>query len=94
MTGRAEVQRDYAAIRRILLEDWDPAQMYDEPVVQDDYDAFAVGVYGILARGGSDADVAAYLDFAADRMGLSPGARAGVGRIVRSLRALGIAAKA
>ena len=94
MIPRADVQRDYAAIRRILLEDWDPIGVREEPTIQDEYEAYAVGVYSILARGGTDADVAAYLDFAADRIGLSPGARAGVGRIVRALRALGIGPRA
>ena len=40
-----------AAIRRVLLDEWDPMGVRDDPERQDAYDGYALAIYGLLARG-------------------------------------------
>ncbi len=37
------------SIRQVLLHDWDPIGVADEPAAQDEYDAYVGGVYRLLA---------------------------------------------
>ena len=58
-------------IRQILLHDWDPVGVQDEPNARDEYDSYVGDVYGLLARGASPKQVAEHLArIEADRMGL------------------------
>src|SRR5690348_11193992 len=53
-----EIQSQIAAI---LLHDWDPIGVSDEPRARDEYDSYVGGVYQLLASGGSLADIEAHL---------------------------------
>jgi len=53
-----EIQSQIAAI---LLHDWDPIGVADEPQARDEYDSYVGGVYRLLASGGSLADIEAHL---------------------------------
>jgi hypothetical protein len=68
-SGRArEVQEQ---IRQILLHDWDPIGIQDEPSAQDEYDSYVGGVYRLLADGASARTVAEHLArIEGERMGL------------------------
>jgi len=48
-------------IRRILMEEWDPIGVSETPEAADEYDLYIGGVYDLLARGASKADIFAYL---------------------------------
>ena len=48
-------------IRRILMAEWDPIGVSDTPEAADEYDLYIGGVYELLERGASDANIYAYL---------------------------------
>ncbi len=57
--GRArEIQR---AIGEILLRNWDPVGVKDEPRAQDEYDAYVGGVYRLIASGATARQIAEHL---------------------------------
>jgi hypothetical protein len=51
-------QEIIAAIRQVLLRDWDPIGVQDEPNAQDEYDGYVGRIYRVLARGASELEVA------------------------------------
>lgn len=57
--GRAREIQD--AIRRVLLEEWDPIGVRDEIGCADEYYAYVGGVYRLLASGATARDVAEHL---------------------------------
>src|SRR5437867_11803711 len=48
-------------IAEILLHDWDPIGVADEPQARDEYDSYIGGVYRLLASGASVAEIEAHL---------------------------------
>ena len=85
---RDRYARDLAAVRDVLLRDWDPIGVAAEPEAASEYDGDAARVYGILARGGSGEDVAAYL--AGADFGLPPLPPARIRAAVAALLTLGV----
>lgn len=68
-TRAREIQ---AAIREILLREWDPIGVGDAPQAQDEYDGYVGGVYRLLAKGPSADEVANHLaHIERESMGLS-----------------------
>jgi len=60
------------AIRRVLLQVWDPIGVQDEPFAQDEYDGYLGDVYELLLRGAPEDDIANYLfRVAIERMGFA-----------------------
>src|SRR5438876_10261338 len=53
-----EIESQIAAI---LVHDWDPIGVADEPQARDEYDSYVGGVYRLLASGASVADIEAQL---------------------------------
>lgn len=49
------------AIAQSLLDQWDPLSARDDPARQDAYAAVAHDIYGLLARGASDVQIARHL---------------------------------
>jgi hypothetical protein len=59
-------------IHEILLRDWDPIGIADEPECQDEYQAYVGGLYRLLFGGASPEEVAQHLHQVADNyMGIS-----------------------
>lgn len=60
-------------IQKILLTEWDPIGVSDIPEAQDEYDAYADTVFGMLANQTASVDaIAQYLyEIATEHMGLS-----------------------
>ncbi|HEY9480155.1 MAG TPA: hypothetical protein VIP79_08690 [Gemmatimonadaceae bacterium] len=56
---RAAIERE---ISRTLLERWDPLGVHDRPGAHEEYVGFAPELYSLLARGGSDTQVARRLN--------------------------------
>lgn len=50
-----------AAIGAVLLRDWDPIGVRDEPLAQDEYDSYVGGVYRLIASGASAVEIAEHL---------------------------------
>lgn len=48
-------------VRRILLLEWDPIGIYDEPACRDEYDKYADEVLALLERTPRPAVIAGYL---------------------------------
>lgn len=61
MNRMQTTRQDYAAIRRILLTEWDPIGVAGIPEARDEYDGYAAGVYQRLAAGATDDEMTAYL---------------------------------
>lgn len=49
------------AIKKLLLVDWDPIGISDEPHAQDEYDMYVPGIVEILSRGGNQQQLTDYL---------------------------------
>jgi hypothetical protein len=56
-----ESRRIRNEIRRILLQYWDPIGIKDEPLAQDEYDAYLGSICELLLRGATDEDVSNHL---------------------------------
>lgn len=60
-------------IRRVLLTEWDPIGIRDEPLAQDEYDAYARRIATMLSSGASVSELMDYLTNAEkEMMGLVP----------------------
>ena len=56
-------------IRRVLMAEWDPIGISDIPEAADEYDSYIGGVYELLERGVSEANIRDYLrNIEVDRM--------------------------
>lgn len=61
----------YKAIRDVLLTDWDPIGVPGIP--DDEYDNYIPAIYGMLAQGRSEQEIADYLSqIEIDWMGFTP----------------------
>ena len=66
---KEQSQRVRDAIRRVLLNVWDPIGIRDEPNAQDEYDSYLGPIYELLNTAASDLKIAEYLHWVAhDRM--------------------------
>ena len=73
MRGQLSSRNDLPAVKAILLVDWDPIGVRDEPAARDEYDTYAVEILDLLAAGVSQSALVGYLvDIEANRMGLIP----------------------
>src|SRR2546430_14820985 len=62
MTSREErAHQIQAQIREVLLREWDPIGVRDEPRAQDEYDAYVGGVYRLIASGATARELAEHL---------------------------------
>ena len=68
-----KVRKDVARIRAVLMREWDPIGVKNVPEAAGEYDAYAAGVYSMMAtKRASAASVAASLtDVAVNRMGMT-----------------------
>jgi hypothetical protein len=57
----AKAKREQAAIREILLREWDPIGVGAVAEAQDEYDAYVAGVYRLLSRRAEVGEVFKYL---------------------------------
>ena len=49
-------------MRQVLLEEWDPIGIRDEPLAQDEYDSYLRHIYDLLARDASELQIANHLN--------------------------------
>lgn len=87
----AEGKRVIDEIRDVLMREWDPIGVKDEPLAWDEYDAYIGRTYRLLVDGSSDQVIADYLaDVEQDRMGLGPSKPESLARVVQALRKLSL----
>lgn len=69
---------DQDRIRKILLEEWDPAGIRHEPDAQDEYDDYAKTAFRMLAKKDASAQkMFAFLQWVeSDQLGLDPSSEA------------------
>jgi hypothetical protein len=91
MDRRADFRARFPAIRRVLLEEWDPIGVRGEPAAQSEYDGYALALYGLLARGATDDDLAEYLaEMTMFWMDLGADTRDSLGTVIHALRRIGV----
>jgi len=62
MTSKEERAREIQrSIGKVLLRNWDPIGVKDEPRAQDEYDSYVGGVYRLIAGGASAREIAEHL---------------------------------
>jgi hypothetical protein len=49
------------AIKQVLMHDWDPIGIADEPACGDEYDSYIGGIYHLLASGADDMQISSHL---------------------------------
>ena len=50
-----------ATVRTLLLSEWDPIGIHDEPAAQDEYDTYAAVIVDMLSAGARPTEIADYL---------------------------------
>jgi hypothetical protein len=61
MIDKDRSRRIRNAIREVLMKDWDPIGVSDEPMAADEYDSYLGDVYGLLKNQEQEAVIATYL---------------------------------
>src|SRR5215213_58972 len=81
-----------AAIAAVLLREWDPIGVRNEPGAQDEYDGYVGGVYRLLASGATAEQVAEHLArIEREQMGFERTAAGALLPVAQRLRALDVA---
>ena len=63
MYDKQRIRAAKLQIRRVLLEEWDPIGVADEPLAQDEYDGYLGGIYDLLERGAAEEKIVNHLYF-------------------------------
>ncbi len=63
MYDKQRVRAAKLQIRQVLLEEWDPIGIADEPLAQDEYDGYLGGIYDLLELGKAEAEIVTRLHF-------------------------------
>jgi len=72
MIDKERGRRIRTAIREVLMRDWDPIGVKDEPMAADEYDMYLGDIYGLLAREAPETSISAYLrEIEIKRMGFA-----------------------
>jgi len=78
-----------AEICKFLWEQWDPIGVNDTPQACGEYDSYAGGIYSLLLRGATDAEIAQHLRrIETENMGLRGSSKEHLASVVGALRAI------
>jgi hypothetical protein len=87
MTRREEPSEAWRAIRKVLMEKWDPLDVKNEPMARDEYDNYISDVYALLVSGASDEMIANRLrDIAEGPMGGDCVTKSAMAETIEALR--------
>jgi hypothetical protein len=79
------------SIRHVLLHDWDPIEVANEPLAQSEYDSYVGAVYRLLASGASEQEIADHLwKIETEGMELSRGDPSALLPVARKLKDLNV----
>ena len=67
---KEESRETRQAIRRVLLEVWDPIGIGDEPNAQDEYDGYVGPIFELLVTDKDDSEIERYLHNVVSGMGM------------------------
>lgn len=91
--NRHRIQELRDAIRKVLVEVWDPLRLMDDPDwPRDEYDRYIDGVFTLLVESGNDQQIFDHLDWAAGCMGID-GSSASMQQVVAALRKIDLPAQ-
>jgi hypothetical protein len=62
MYDKQKIRDTKLQMRRVLLEQWDPIGVMNEPYAQDEYDGYLGELYDLLSAGASEAEMVEYLN--------------------------------
>jgi len=62
MYDKAKIRAAKLQIRQVLLEEWDPIGIRDEPLARDEYDSYLGHIHDLLARDASEHQIAKHLN--------------------------------
>lgn len=68
---RTHYRRALFVIHDIIIREWDPIGVHDEPMAQDEYDSYIPVLYRLLVEGTDDERIASHLQHIRADMGLS-----------------------
>jgi hypothetical protein len=72
MIDKERGRRIQTAIRDVLMREWDPIGVKDEPMAADEYDMYPGDIYGLLTDNAAEAAIAAHLrKIEIERMGFA-----------------------
>ena len=72
MIDKERGRRIQTAIRDVLMREWDPIGVKDEPMAADEYDLYLGDIYGLLADNAPEAAIADHLrKIEIERMGFA-----------------------
>ncbi len=82
-----EIRNAKAAIRRVLMDVWDPIEIRDGPGAQNEYDSYLEGINDLLVGGASDDSIEEHLwRIVAETMGLDAAKKSDMTETVKALR--------
>jgi hypothetical protein len=80
-------------VEEVLMKDWDPLGVNDIPEASDEYDSYALRIYGMIYHGASEEMIQEYLnEVAKNWMGLKPDAIA-IEKTAKAIMALDLPRK-
>jgi len=86
-----EYRLAFKAIHDVLISEWDPIGVGDEPLAQDEYDSYIPVIYRLISEGVDDLTIARHLEqIETESMGLSPSGDRNM-QVARRLRETAIA---
>ena len=89
MIDKERGRRVQTAIRDVLMREWDPIGVKDEPMAADEYDMYLGDIYGLLTDNASEAAIAAHLQkIERERMGFADFQTAERLDVAKALRAI------
>jgi len=67
-----EYRLAFKAIHDVLIMEWDPIGVGDEPLAQDEYDSYIPVIYRLISEGSDDLTIARHFEqIETERIGLS-----------------------
>lgn len=61
MHDKQKIREAKLQIRRVLLEEWDPIGIAEDPLAQDEYDGYLGGIYNFLEQNATEAEIVHHL---------------------------------
>ena len=88
-TYKPQMAASVRKVKKVLMDDWNPIGVRDDPGVADEYDSYVLPVFKILRKHGSEGTLLDYLVWVFERMGL-PASRESLRPIAGKLRAINL----
>lgn len=89
MDDKDRIRATKLEMRKVLLEEWDPIGIRDEPGAQNEYDSYLGSLYSLLAEQASEREIAEHLrQIETERMNIRHVSEAQLLEVAKSLKKL------